>query len=232
MEGLNQKRNGLLSFIAVILILSGSIFDISDQIIKTSFETWTKSHLILKDIQSIGFALLAFSVCSYKIIKIKVLTFMLILWRTMVLLLNLYCDSPLPYTVVPLYAIYIIWIYRSMSVGRKGSTISLDNVSFDLAYNIMFPISSFRGLLQALFTFNNPNYETRMLLHNNNIFLVLNNTFTRKPYDKEALSELIKRNNGEIKNKGAVNIEKIYDAYDLVGKRSIFAVRDCRRLEV
>jgi len=228
----NQKRNGLLDLVIILGVLSGSLFDAADLFLNTSLSVHGTVHYALKDLQTLSLSILAFTLCSYGNIKIKAFLFMFSIWRFIVFGYNIYLpDFQHQYLMIPLNAIYIIWILRTLTVdSKKPDQQELDNLNKEYGYNILFPVLTFRGLLQILFTFNNPKYETRMALYYDEIFLVYKNKFMRKIYDKEKLEELINKSGAIIKAKR--NPTKIYDIYNLMGKKSIFGIRDCRRLEL
>lgn len=230
----NQKRNGLLDAILIIGILSGSLFDAVDFFLNTKLSLWSDLHYILKDLQTLSITALAFTMCSYNSIKIKAFLFMFVIWRAIVLTYNIYLpDFKHQYILIPLYSTYILWIFRTLLINEtKPEYQDLHYINRDYAYNIYFPVSTFRGLLQALFTLKNPKYETRMMIFRDKLHLVYNNMFTIKDYNREKLERLINDAGAIIKNKGIPDTEKIQNVYNLSGKSTIFAFRDCRKLEL
>lgn len=233
-----ERREQLNLFISIILILSGSIFDIADIYLKTDFATWTDIHCALKDIQFLGFAIMCFTLCGYSNLKIKAFTFMLIIWRATVAVINSYIpDSPIWYILAPLYATYIFWLYRALSL-KDDPPIYIGNTLYNIynyknrTFNVLIPVNTFRGLLQALFTLKNPKYETRLLVHGDKIFSVQRDQFVWQPYDETVIQDLIEKAGARIKIIGLPKQKKLEKVLDLVGKNTIFGIRDCRRLEL
>lgn len=234
MEKLNQKGNVLRS-LSIIFILSASIFDVLDMALQLNHADWTTAHCALKDLQAVGFALLSFNLCTYSLIKIKTFTFMLIIWRVIVLVLNLTVEDPPAWTLLPVYSIYIIWILRIITIKDRGHEY-LNQTTFKYVYktsntfNVLLPVSTFRGLLQILFTWNNPKYETRLLVNLPHIYSVRNNRFIREPHNQKTIEELMEKTGAKIKLLGSVDESEIIKIDKLLGKRTFTGIRDCRRL--
>lgn len=239
MEKLNRKRKEKLNHVtSIIFILSGSIFDVVDEIINTNYDTWVEIHCFLKDVQFIGFALLLFTVCNYKRLRIKALAFMLIIWRTLVCGLNIAMpESPLLWAVTLMYAIYLIFLYRIytledwppqfLGVYEWSATEETQKT-----FNVLLPVNSFRGLLQILFTRSSPKYETRLLITGGNIYSVQNNTYVKQKYNPDVIQDLMQKTGARIKLISCVDSEEMQKVNELLGKRTITGIRDCRRLEL
>lgn len=239
MEKLNRRRKEKLNhFLSITFILSGSVFDIVDEIIKTNYETWVEIHCFLKDLQFVGFALLLFTVCNYKRLKIKALAFMLIFWRTLVCGLNIASpESPLWWAVALMYAIYLIFLYRIYALkdcppqflGEKEWTYIEKTQK---TFNVLLPVNSFRGLLQILLTRSSPRYETRLLVTGGYIYSVQNNKYVKQVYNAGVIHDLMRKAGAKIKPIGCVDTERVNKINNLLGKRTITGLRDCRRLEI
>lgn len=232
----NQKRNELLNVVLFLFIFSGSIFDVSDLILNTSLNSWYLIHYSLKDVQTLAISILAFTLCPYNKINIKVLTFMLVIWRTVVLIYNISLPKLEPgFLYLPLYAIYIFWITRVIILYFKDKppVYPVDYIEPNyFMYNVLIPISSFRGLLQALFTLKNPRYEARLMLYKDKVYSVYKNRFTEQQLDINEINDLVSKAGAKIKNRGIFNADKFNKIQSLIGKRSITGFRDCRRLEI
>ncbi len=235
MEKLNQNERGLLS-LAIIFILSGITFDLSDIVIQTNQNQWTEIHCFLKDLQAVGYSLLAFTLCSYSNIKIKTFTFMLILWRMLVVPLNL-LDLYYPAIVLPVYAVYIIFLYRIYTLD-DWPPVFLNSQNYQYienttkSFNVLLPISTFRGLLQILFTRSSPKYETRLLISGNHIYSVQKSRFVKQDYDHKIIQDLMEKAGARIKLLGLFTPDDRLKYDKLLGKRTFTGIRDCRRLEV
>lgn len=239
MEKLNRKRKEKLNhFISIIFILSGSIFDVVDEFLNTNYDTWVEIHCFLKDVQFIGFALLLFTVCNYKRLRIKALAFMLIIWRTLVCGLNIATpESPLWWAVTLMYAIYLIFLYRIYTLKdlppiylTKDDWPVVENTT--KTFNILLPVNSFRGLLQILLTRSSPKYETRLLVTNGYIYSVQNNRYVKQDYDPRVVKDLMQKAGARIKLIGYIDYSEVIRINSYLGKRTITGIRDCRRLEL
>lgn len=236
MEKLNQKRRGSHS-LAILFILSGSLFDISDLYFNTTLNNWTTIHCALKDLQVLGFALLCFNLCEYSKLKTKAFIFMLVLWRILILFSNILIDEPSAYSIIPLYVIYVIFLYRIVTIN-EWPPVFLNKHNFEYiqktskSFNVLIPVNTFRGLLQILFTRSSPKYETRLLVSNDFIYSVQHNKFVKQPYEEKIVKDLMEKAGAKVKLLGFFTDDDRLKYENLLGKRTFTGIRDCRRLEI
>jgi hypothetical protein len=228
----NPKRKDILS-LAVVFILSGTMFDLSDIVFNNGYcDTWVDIHLFLKDLMFVGFALLAFIQTPYDRLKLKTFTFMLCLWRSVVLIINAlgYYN---PYIILSLYILYSLWVIRIYLINPKlvkytGSEIQKTAVT----YNIFIPVNTFRGLLKALFLFwTDPRYETTILVSKQAMYYVKNKMFYYEPKDTELIERFIENKSAMVSIKH-ITPKKLRKINTLLYKRAYPGIRDCRQLEI
>lgn len=209
------------------LILNGVIGDIVLAPLNVSVEYWQIWYSIARDIQFVGFALLAFNICPYDRVELKAATFFLVLWRVFVAIINIF-EWPVfmsPVFVCALTAIYLTWLGKMAMMGEIEQEEDQPG-----AYYFMMPIHSIWGLLKAVFIIWWPaRYESIVVVDRNVLWAVHNNRFISKHVDNTNIS----------KRKGV----KVYLGRDLyrhervelnnyVGKLAIPGIRDCRGLKV
>lgn len=226
-----QKRVTL----SILFILSGIMLDSYDLILNIDHATWLILVNISKDLQIVGFSIISYTLCPFSRLKLKTFLFMMCIWRTFVLIAN-----PLEfysiYSVSIFYSIYIYWLLRVYLVdtSRKiqltgGSIIPL---LAQESYNIFVPVSSFRGLLKALFIpFSKAYYETTIIVHKGDMYFVKNNSFVKRQYMDEKVKDLIESGHAYVQSCKPTK-KQIKKIDKLVGKKSITGIRDCRRLKI
>jgi len=125
-----------------------------------------------------------------------------------------------------LSVIFVWWLIRIATLDRfKKVPPELSGA----CYNILMPIKTYRGILQALFIpWRNPAYETRILIGHGNMTAVINGKFRTMKYDRNHIRVLI-RNGGIIKPCKNYSKEKVQE---LEGKSLILGFRDCKKLEL
>ncbi len=245
MEELNQKtgkKEQLKILISIILILSGNVFDIADYyLFNTDYATvWTDVHLLLKDTRLLGFSILLFIVCPYQRLVIKTFSFMFIILSFAIIIYNIILPEPKNWhinIILALYAIYAYWLYRCFKIkDTRPVYLNKDTYSYlertSKTFNIVLPVSTFRGLFQALFTKSNPKYETRLLVNGNSMYSVYRGRYIKEKYEKQVIDDLVYKAGAKIKFLGIADEKKIERIDSLVDKRSCFPFRTCRRLEL
>ncbi len=216
------------TLISILFVCSGILLDIVDYLIKMPDEQWNYFHVLSKDMQIIGFALIAFMLCHYKFLHSKVLLFLSILFKSSVLLINgFYFDRVFSsYTLGFLASIYILLLIRLSFIYN----IKNREPNEDEAFYILFPVSSLLGLIQAIFLPWHPaRYETRMV--SDGVFLW---SVFQKQFVKSRLEDLnIDRIQGVKVTFGRklLNTERaLLDSR--VGKHARPGISDCRKLLV
>lgn len=228
----NQKRNVLLE-LAIVLIITGTIFDSINAIATMPFnEAWIETHLLLKDLMFVGFAIGFFIQTSYKTIQLKAFTFMLVFWRVIVALFN-GIGFYQPYVIIVLYAIYIFWLFKIFSIKEIPLKYTgTEPQTSAYSYNILIPVHTFRGLLKSLFCpFSDPRYETTILVNNGNMYYIKNNFFFKTKRKDETINKLIKKNHAKVIVK-PISPKQLRKINKLSHKRSFLGLRDCRILRI
>ncbi len=211
--------------IACFLILSGILLDSVDYFFIIPEIIWEQAIITAKDLQVLGYALVALYICTYKNIRLKVLLFLLCVWKFIVLIINIFLfDKEFSMlTVLFLNAVYIFWLIR-LTVLKKIKNIEPKNRE---AYFIFSEINSIKGLLQAVFLPWHPaRYETRMVCYNNQVWSIYRRKFSKNVIDLTTLKSMkyIKVPIG----RKLLESEQIY-LDNLIGKTIIPGLRDCRK---
>lgn len=211
--------------IAMGLILSGMSFDLYDFIYNMPFTQWEYWYSFVRDLQFIGFGLLSFSVCPYKRVELKVLTFFVILWRIFVAGINAAGIEAIysPLFVVSATAFYLCWMARAGAMGKFKSEDPIDG-----AYIFYMPIHSSWGLLKAVFMpWEGARYESIVLVQGCMLWAVHDGRFITKRIEDTNLTE----RPGVRKYLGRnLTFQELNRLAHLVGKRAIPGIRDCRKL--
>lgn len=233
----NSTRERLEYIFIILLILSGSFLDVSNLLFNISFENWETLHNRCREFKLLGFSILAFKAFTYDQIKLKSLSFMFVIWSSVIIGYNSHQpkNTYAAVTSIPLYALYLWWLIRIYFIkqdydSREENCKLIEQYqTAGVAYNIFMPVSTFRGLLQILFLpWKNPLYETRLLVARGKTIGVINNKFTELAYSETHVKSLI-RKNGRIKPCRNYSNNKVKS---LIGKRSRFFFKDCRQLEM
>lgn len=229
-----MEKRGVLKYILITsMILSGSIFDLTELIFNFKFSVWQSYHFIIKDLMTVGLVSIAYDQASYKNLPLKSFLFMLIIWRVSVAIFNATIpEEHTQYFDLVLYSVYLYWIVRVGILFIRGAKTNdqISKIISNRYFNVYLPVSTFRGLLQVLFIpWRNPKYETCMLVSGENLYRVKNDTFIKEKYSQEIVSDLINKAGALIKPVGLPDITK-YDK--LVGRRANLLFRNCSTLEV
>lgn len=228
----NQKRNGLLK-LSICFILASTIFDF----INMPFGyLWIDVHLFLKDLMYVGFALLCYIQTPFSQLKLKTLSFMLIIWRIGVIIINTAGLADNSYSlcfIYSLYAVYFLWIIRIYLINPCLVRYTGNGIQNKVqSYNIFIPVHSFRGLLKALILIHtDPRYETTILVNKKHVYHVKNKMFHRSENKPEVMERLVKKTSAmvNIKNITPMRLKKVNN---LLYKTSITGMRDCQRLKI
>lgn len=228
-----EKRELLEYFLIILLCISGAVYDL---LIFPIIQPDELSHLMYqamcREIMIVGPYLLAFKAISYKNIKLKAFTFMFAMRSIIVVIHNNFYDTQINLISYMLFAIFLFWLIRIALIKKETDNTQLHRLKLyemsGVAYNILLPVKTFRGLLQILFTpWHNPLYETRLLVAEHKIYGVKNKRFVKTDYNYEYVKALV---NKGFKIKECHSYKKNAAEY-LVGKKMIFGFRDCRRLD-
>jgi len=169
---------------AFAIIFSGYILDIGYYAGWLTEAHWCSLFLHARDIQTIGFALLAFLVCPYNRTELKASTFFLVLWRVLVFGINCF-DIGQGHTLLSLLllsAVYLTWFLKAWLMGEYKHSNKQPG-----AYYIFFPVHSVWGLLQSVFLPWHPaRYESRMVSDGKSTWLVNKKKFVK--YENEMLN--------------------------------------------
>lgn len=240
MEDLNeQKKMGLrklLKFSLILtLIMSGNILDRVDGFVNLRIDPFLIYQEIARELYNLGWILLSYQFVPYKNLKIKALTFMFAIWAIVIILHNNFYDMQPSIISYTLYSCYLLWLARialikKEEVNKLEQYRSIDQYSQSgVIYNILMPVSTFRGLIQILLNpFANPLYETRILVAKQKITGIVNKRFIQMSYSESFVKSLI-RKGGKVKLCKDYNSNKINS---LIGKKLILGIRDCKRLEL
>ncbi len=221
-----SAKPAVKTLLSILLILSGAITDTVDIIFNLSDDTWAYWFLINKDLQIIGFAIIAYTFISFQYIRTKAIFLLLLLWKLSVLNINLFQVDRVYslYTIGTLSVFYILWIIR-IALSRK---IQDKEPGKNEAHYIFLPVFTIWGLLQALFLPWHPAlYEARMISDGHSIWSVYKKYFTVTGIEF-----------AEIDYNKAIRIpmgqyltEKHYKKLNaLIGQRCIAGLKDCRKL--
>ena len=218
----------IVVLLSIIAIFSGTIFDTLDSIVYFPDAIWNYFHITIKDSQIITFATIAFLLTPYKYIHTKILLFFCVLFKMSILVVNVFAfDRALPsYFVLFLSLLYFYVVLRSSFIYR----IRESKPKPGEAFYILLPVSSFWGLLQAIFIPWHPaRYETRMTSDGNYVWSVHEGEFKKNLVENTNLDKL----QGVIVSLGRPLRDTEYAILDgKVGKRAIRGVHDCRDLLV
>lgn len=236
MESLNQIKTQVrrrqtkdvtqVSFfiIAGFLILSGILLEFVDYFFIIPDIIWDQAIIISKDLQILGYALVALYICTYERIRLKVLLFLLCVWKFIVLIINifLFYKELSMLTVVFLNAVYIVWLIRLTRLRK----IKNKEPKGKEAYFIFSEINSAKGLLQAVFLPWHPaRYETRMVCYNDQVWSIYRRKFSKNVIDLTVMNmNYVKIPIG----RKLLESEQIY-LDNLIGKSIIPGIRDCRK---
>lgn len=235
MEELNQKkeRRNLLEYALIFtLVFSGQILDLSDAFVDAPLDIFYSQQAICRKFMLLGFALWVFKATKYDQLKLKTLSFMLCIWVAVTTMYN-FIDPQVNHMTIAtiLYAVYLWWLLRISLIRKPEKDINGRIKQYEelgIAYNILMPVNTFRGLLQILFLPHKcPLYETRVLIADRKVTGIKNKEFQQFTYSRDYIKELI-QNGGKIRECKNYRKNKVDR---LIGKKMIIGLRDCKRLE-
>ncbi len=231
------KKEQLKKTLIVLLIISGSFLDFSVLFFDIEKETWEKLHFLCRELRLLGAFILAFTFIPYKKIKTKTFCFMFIIWSSVIIVYNQILPNPNScFFSIPLYIVYLWWLIRILFIPRDFKETKKQTKNYiknfnraGVTYNILLPVSTFRGLLQILFLPHlNPLYETRLLIHRNKMVGISGGKFIELPYEEAHINSLIDKNCKVVlcKKYSLKKVEK------LIGSKAVLFFKDCRTLEM
>lgn len=213
--------------IAFSMILCGLGLDTLDLIFDLPIEDWQPWYSTLRDIQLVGFSLLAYWVCPFVKIRLKVATFFMCLWKVFACLVNLIGIGPGYPTIaiVSMVALYLTWLVKTgmMETLEQGEPL-------EGAYIFYMPIHSVWGILKAIFVFwRGARYESIVIVQGEKLWAVNGKRFVTKLVGETDLDE---REGVKVYLGRMLTISEVAALAKLVGKRAVPGLRDCRRLRV
>lgn len=213
--------------IAFSMILCGIGLDVWELIKPLDVDVWQEWYSIVRDVQFIGFSLLAYFVCPYEKVRLKVATFFMCLWRFLVCFVNLAGFDPKYPTalVVAMVLVYLTWLVKTgmMETLEQGEP-------KEGAYIFYMPIHSVWGLLKAVFVFwRGARYESIVIVQGEKLWAVNGKRFITKLVKDTNLNE---REGVKVYLGRVLTIAEVSCLVQLVGKRAIPGLRDCRKLMV
>jgi hypothetical protein len=213
--------------IAFSMILCGFGLDVWELIKPLDVDVWQGWYSIARDVQFIGFSLLAFMVCPYVKVRLKVATFFMCLWRSLVCFVNLAGIEPRYPTVVvvAMVLVYLTWLVKTgmMETLEQGEP-------KEGAYIFYMPIHSVWGLLKAVFVFwRGARYESIVIVQGEKLWAVNGKRFVTKLINKTNLDQ---REGVKVYLGRYLTIAEVACLAQLVGKRAVPGLRDCRKLRV
>ncbi len=213
--------------IVFLMVVSGVVSDAWQVTFKPTSDQWQVVYSSIRDLQFIGFALLAFELCPYKRVEFKVMTFFLIVFRIFVCVANL-VHAKVEWSLAFVSAmalVYVIWLSKS-----AGMTEHEPQEEQEGAYYFLMPIHSMWGILKAVFMpWLHARYESVVLVQGDLIWAVHRRHFVVRSTHNTDLSSRagVKRYIGR-----DLTSQELVKLNSMVGKRAIPGVRDCRRLRV
>lgn len=142
---------------------------------------WEDMIFFTKDLKILGLSIIAYKFCSYKKIEIKALLFFLCLSQYLTLIINqMFSEQMTPVDAYIFMGFYTVWVLR-LRFMRKIE----DRHPGNHAFYILYPVSTIKGLLQAVFLpWHCPRYETRMISDGTSVWLIDKGVFVRKSLAK------------------------------------------------
>ncbi len=217
----------MLYWVSFAMILNGVIGDLVSSVLLYDIDTWQVWYSISRDVQLTGFALLAFSICDYNKIEMKTATFFLVIWRLAVSVINLFefeiFYSPL--SLAFLVCVYLTWLGKAAKMG------TIDDVEPKHgAYYFLMPIHSVWGLLKSVFLpWEMARYESVIAVDDGMLWSVHKGRFSSVEVEKTNISN---RNGAKVYLGRPFCRYEIAKLNELVGKKCIPGIRDCRRFKV
>ncbi len=214
-----------LHSIPILLAFNGYILSVVYMVYNFTDTTWFNLYDISKDSQIFGLCWLAFLVCSYKHLFLKIMLFILCPIKLSVLISNaIYLNKGVPASITLIVlCIYTFWALRA-SFAREIKDLQ---PAKDEAYFILLPIHSLLGLLKAILIPWHPAfYETTMVCDSNHIWSVHHNRFCKTPVSETDISEI---ESIRIPFGKSLSPESRSILDSMVGEKAIRGIKDCRR---
>jgi hypothetical protein len=222
--------------IAFSMILCGLCVDVWQLLSKVEsltffagldLEAWQCWYSIVRDFQFVGFSLLAYLVCPYIKVRLKVATFFMCLWRVIVCCVNLTGIEPTYPTIVVLsmVVLYLTWLVKTgmMETLEQGEP-------QEGAYIFFMPIHSVWGILKAIFVFwRGARYESVVIVQGEKLWAVNGKRFITRLVKDTNLHE---REGVKVYLGRMLTIAEVSTLAQLVGKRAVPGLRDCGKLRV
>lgn len=213
--------------IAFSMILCGFGLDVLELLSGLDFYAWQEWYSMARDIQFIGFSLLAYLVCPFAKPRLKVATFFMCLWRVIVCCVNLVGIEPMYPTIVviSMLALYLTWLLKTgmMETLEQGEP-------KEGAYIFYMPIHSVWGILKAIFVFwRGARYESVVIVQGEKLWTVNGKRFITRLVKDTNLHE---REGVKVYLGRMLTIAEVSTLAQLVGKRAVPGLRDCWKLRV
>lgn len=189
---------------------------------------WHEAYFSAFDAMGVGLSGLAFTWCRYEDVESKALSFVLLLWRSFVAMINMAGLDPMysPYFVISCALALAYMCIRVRKLPKIVSTVP----DPDEACYALLPIRAPVGLLQAIFLpWHMGRYESRVVFDNGDCWLVYRGRFKRINMKPE---QAVKQGWDLYPVGRPLTLEERLRLDDLVGQRSITGFRDCRKLLV
>ena len=213
--------------IAFSMILCGLGLDVWELIKPINVDVWQGWYSIVRDVQFIGFSLLAYLVCPYGKVRAKVATFFICFCRFLVCGVNLAGFDPRYPTIVviSMVLVYLTWLVKTGMMENMEQGEPKEG-----AYIFYMPIHSVWGLLKAVFVFwRGARYESIVIVQGEKLWAVNGKRFVTKLVKDTNLEE---REGVKVYLGRCLTIAEVACLAQLVGKRAVPGIRDCRKLKV
>lgn len=213
--------------IAFIMILCGIGLDVFELLSGLDLYVWQEWYSMARDIQFIGFSLLAYLICPFANVRLKVSTFFMCFWRVLVFCVNLIGIEPRYPTVVVvlMVALYLTWLVKTSMMGTLEQGEPQEG-----AYIFYMPIHSVWGILKAIFVFwRGARYESVVIVQGKKLWAVNGKRFITRLVKDTNLHE---REGVKVYLGRMLTMAEVATLAQLVGKRAIPGLRDCRKLRV
>ena len=184
-----------------------------------------------QNIMVLAFAYLAFSLCRYERLILKVVLFMLLLWRVTVLCLNcLNLDDNSAFLIPTVTVLGTVLLSYALRFAFTGNPKGVEAPDDGNAFYGLVPVHTWAGFAQSLLIpWNNPRYESRMVVQGDTVWMVYKGTFVE--FNSRKYVKTIK---------GAtwlplgrkLSRDEVAEIRKLSGKIAITGIKDCRRLMV
>lgn len=190
-------------------------------------DLWVEWFHVIRDLGTLGLAMLAVITCPYSRLELKALCTALMLWRAFVLLVNVVHADPVysPVFLVAVAAAFLGMLWRC----RDTKPITGGVPRADEAYYVLMPVRTFWGVLQLLFCPWHPGrYESRAVVDNGYVCCVHKGRFRmlRESVTDAHMVGVIVPLGRQLTDDERAKLSA------LMGKRAITGYRDCRKMLV